>query len=112
MKALLGAIIWLLLCWTVAHSMDVMLQWNANKEPNLAGYKMYYKGMGVTPWIYHSTVMAPATTGTISGLSDAGRYLFAVTAFNNMSTESGLSNIVKINVPSARRSAGGSFRMR
>lgn len=112
MKSLILSIAVVLLLWTVAHSMNVLLQWDPNRESNLAGYKVYYKGMGITPWIYHSTVIAPTTTATITGLTTDGRYLFYVTAFNNVSTESNPSNIVRVNVRDAKRTAGGNFGMR
>ena len=80
----------------------VTLQWDANTDTDLAGYKVYYQadsstpqpfqGAGATPTI----VLKPATTATISGLDSAHAYYFAVTAYNTAGVESAYSNIVSI----------------
>jgi Dockerin type I domain/Purple acid Phosphatase, N-terminal domain/Fibronectin type III domain len=70
---------------------DVVLQWDANTETDLAGYKVYYgtvSGSYGTP-----VVIGLQTTYTVSGLAP-GTYYFAVTAFNTSGVQSGFSNEV------------------
>jgi len=72
------------------------LKWDANTEPDLAGYK-----------VYHSAESAPLegtlpldvnnqTIATISGLDPAKSYKFAVSAYNTAGQESSFSNIVSL----------------
>jgi hypothetical protein len=93
-KALLGLaviILVLLLVPPVAHAGDVVLQWDANTETDLAGYKVYY---GSASGTYGSpVVIGKVTTHTLSQLP-AGTYYFAVTAYNTSGLESGFSNEV------------------
>ena len=82
----------------------VALSWDANSEPNLGGYKVYYKAdssslpfdgaealEGPSPLIVHDL-----TTATISGLDPARPYYFAVTAYDSTGNESIYSNIVTV----------------
>jgi hypothetical protein len=70
---------------------DVTLAWDANSEPDLAGYKVYY---GTASGIYGTPiVIAAQTTYTITGLAP-GTYYFAVTAYNTAGLESSFSNEV------------------
>jgi hypothetical protein len=70
---------------------DVVLQWDANTETDLAGYKVYY---GTASGSYGTPVVVGLqTTYTVSGLAP-GTYYFAVTAFNTSGAESGFSNQV------------------
>lgn len=67
------------------------LSWNANTEPDLAGYKVY---IGTASGSYGSpTPVGIVTSYTASGLSD-GTYFFAVTAVDTSGNESGFSNEV------------------
>jgi hypothetical protein len=84
---------------------SVILEWDPNSEADLAGYKVYSSRTGRPPFTYRQTVMAPAVTCTLANISTSLPHVFAVTAFNNMSTESAYSNRVKISVPHARISA-------
>jgi hypothetical protein len=93
------------------YAADVTLQWDANTESDLAGYKVYYK-TGLSGEPYNGT---GATEGaspiemalaqdenpdqgivefTLHGLADAVTYFFAVKAYDNEtpSLESGYSN--------------------
>ena len=64
--------------------------WNANSEPDLAGYLVYH---GTFPGIYYESfdVPAPTTTKDITGLTDYQIHYFAVSAYDTSANESGKS---------------------
>src|SRR2546425_1767923 len=71
---------------------QVTLAWNANTEPDLAGYKLYY---GLSSGSYQFSVdVGNQTSHTLSGLLDGRIYYFAATAYNVSLAESGFSNEV------------------
>ena len=82
--------------------MDITLAWDANTEPNLAGYMVYYDTDGSgAPYDGDDAVegespidVGDLTEFTLSGLSDGQVYFFAVTAYNDENLESGYSNEV------------------
>ena len=79
-----------------AFASNVALQWDANTESDLAGYKVYYSPEsspleGTTPLDVNNQTIA-----TISGLDPAKSYKFAVSAYNTSGVESPFSNIVTI----------------
>jgi hypothetical protein len=62
-----------------AHARDVILGWNANTEPKLAGYKLYY---GTASRQYKTSIdVGKVITYTLSGLP-TGTYYFALTAYS------------------------------
>lgn len=68
---------------------NAALSWNANTEPDLSGYKVYY---GTSSGNYGAPIDVGNTTNhTITGLAD-GTYYFAVTARDTSGNESGFSN--------------------
>jgi hypothetical protein len=82
--------------------MDITLAWDANTEPNLAGYKVYYDsdgsgepygGTGATEGDSPIDV-GNVTEFTLYGLSDGEVHFLAVTAYNDEGLESGYSNEV------------------
>ncbi len=74
---------------------DITLAWDANAEPDLAGYKVY---VGTASRTYGTPVtIGTATTYTITGLAP-GTYYFSVTAWNGAGQESGYSNEVTATV--------------
>src|SRR2546425_1167378 len=82
----------LVLVPTVAYAGQVNLAWDANTEPDLAGYKVYY---GNASGIYQTPIdVDNVTTYTVTGLQDGLTYFFAVTAYNTSDSESGFSNEV------------------
>jgi hypothetical protein len=93
----------ILLCVTASvYALDVTLAWDANTEPDLAGYKLYYKtgspgppygGTGATEG--NSPIdVGNVTQFTIHGLSNGITYHFAATAYDTENLESGYSNEV------------------
>ena len=77
-----------------AAASSVQLAWDANSEPDLAGYVLVY---GTAPGVYTQSVSlaATATTHEVSGLSD-GTYYFAIRAFNAAGLQSAYSNEVAV----------------
>ena len=93
------------LAWcTPTYALDVTLQWDANTEADLAGYRVYYKAETSGP-SYNGTGAvegnSPIDVGnrteiTLHGLDEDVTYFFAVTAYNTDQLESGFSNQVSI----------------
>ena len=84
--------------------MDVTLEWDANTEPDVDGYKVYYDTDSGHP--YHGTeadegksgeieVDKNTTTITLHGLPDGQVYFFVVTAYDTEGLESDYSNEVE-----------------
>jgi len=75
-------------------SQSLTLDWDANTEPDLAGYKVY---RSTTQGVYGTpiaSVSAGTTTFTASGLQTGTTYYFVVTAYNTSFSESAHSNEV------------------
>ena len=71
---------------------QVTLAWDANTDPDLAGYKLYY---GNSSGSYQFSVdVGNVTSYTLSGLLEGQIYYFAATAYNVSQNESGFSNEV------------------
>jgi hypothetical protein len=69
--------------------MDVTLTWTLNNEPNLAGYKVFYRQDGQS-YIYNEPYWETTEpTRIIYDLDETKTYYFVVRAFN---TEDFLSN--------------------
>ena len=69
---------------------SVTLQWDANTETDLAGYKVYY---GAVSRAYGTPIAVGLVTSyQVKGLTTPGVYFFAVTALNTAGQESGFSN--------------------
>ena len=88
--------------YSTSWAMSVELQWDANTETDLAGYKVYYKvdsstvpfdGVGAVEGASPIDVQNQTTT-TVSGLDPSHSYTFAVTAYNTSGVESDYSNTV------------------
>jgi type II secretory pathway predicted ATPase ExeA len=90
---------------TTMNLIGVSLEWDANTEPDLAGYKVYYKigssgepydGTGATEG--NSPVdIGNVTTYKLHGLAEDVTYFFVVTAYDTEGLESEYSNEVTIN---------------
>ncbi|KAA0890514.1 Ig-like domain-containing protein [Oryzomonas rubra] len=83
---------------------SIVLQWDADTDPNVTGYKVYYQadsatqpfqGTGATQGAAPLDVQS-LTTATITGLDPAHAYYFAVAAYNASGVESSYSNIASI----------------
>jgi hypothetical protein len=95
----------LLLCFVkLGYAKDVILEWDPNTEPDLAGYKVYYK-TGSSGEPYNGTGAAEGdspvdvgnvTTYTLHGLADGLTYFFVVTADDTEDLESDYSNEVTL----------------
>src|SRR3989454_10789310 len=94
-RALFVACVLTVLCSlapAVANAAQVTLAWDANTDPDLAGYKLYY---GLSSGSYQSSVdVGNVTSYTLPGLLDGRIYYFAATAYNVSLAESGFSNEV------------------
>jgi len=89
------SVIALLFCLvTPCHAMDITLAWDANTEPNLAGYKVYYDTDGSGAPYSNEIDVGDVTEFTLSNLPDGEVHFFAVTAYNDENLESGYSNEV------------------
>lgn len=91
-----------LLFASIALADDVTLAWDANTEPDLAGYQIYYKtessgepydGTGAAEGDSPIDV-GNVTVFTIHGLVEGVAYYFVATAYDTEGLESGYSNEV------------------
>jgi len=115
-KSFLLSVAFLFCFAATAHALDVTLQWDANTEPNLAGYKIYYdtdpgapyNGTGAQegnspidiPLAQDENPDPDVVEYTVHNLPD-GTYYFAATAYDNSvpPLESGYSNEVDTTTP-------------
>jgi len=94
----------LIMLYSSCCAATVALSWDANTEPTLAGYRVYYKSgstllpfdgteatEGVSPIDVRSS-----TTATVSGLDPDKSYYFTVTAYDSLGVESDYSRIVYV----------------
>jgi hypothetical protein len=73
----------------------VTLTWNANTEPDLAGYKVYQAtASGAYPPTPIATVLKPATSYVATGLQVGTTYFFVITSYDTAGNESAPSNEV------------------
>jgi Fibronectin type III domain/Dockerin type I domain len=96
----LGAVVFIILMLlfpTVAQAGDVALKWNSNSESDLGGYKIYF---GTASRTYRAPVVVGKQTSYTLSQLPAGKYYFAVTAYNAAGLESAFSNEVSAVVAS------------
>jgi hypothetical protein len=89
------AIVAALCCWAIlaeAATTSVTLQWDANTEPDLSGYKLYEGTLAAGPWALKQTLGKVATT-VVPAVPDGPR-CWVVTATDTFGNESGFSNSV------------------
>ena len=80
-----------------APTQSVTLAWDANTEPDIAGYRVYY---GTVSRQYSQSLDAGnTTTASISGLASGTTYFFAATALDTAGLESDYSNEVQYTTP-------------
>jgi fibronectin type 3 domain-containing protein len=76
---------------------DANASWDANTEPDLAGYKIHY---GTESGTYTTTLdVGDSTTVTIDSLQANTTYYFAVTAYDQAGNESVFSDEVELFIP-------------
>ncbi len=87
---------------------SLRLAWDANVEPNIAGYRLYY---GNTSGQYTQSMdVGNVTLATVSGLTEGLTYFFAVTAYNTFGLESDPSNEISYTAPvSSYAAAAGRY---
>lgn len=86
------------LAW-VPRAPGLSLAWDADPDPSIAGYRLYY---GEASGVYSSRIdVGPATIASVSGLSAGVSYYFAVTAYDTNGLESGFSSEIRYTVPTA-----------
>jgi hypothetical protein len=74
-----------------------MLAWDANVEPDIAGYRLYY---GTVSGEYTEMVdVGTSTTASLPSLPVGATYFFAVTAYNADGLESQFSNEASFTQP-------------
>jgi hypothetical protein len=75
----------------------VPLQWNANTDPTVVGYNLYYGGASRT--YTNVTDVGNVTNVVVGGLSEGKTYYFAVTAYDAYGDESDFSDETVFIVP-------------
>ena len=70
------------------------LSWDANREPNIAGYKIYQATTSGAYGAPIATLTVDDTRYTVTGLEGGVTHFFAVTAYNSNGAESSFSNEV------------------
>ncbi len=78
---------------------SLRLNWNANTEPDLAGYKIYRARSSGAYGAAVATVPANTTSFVATGLERGGTYFFVITAFDSAGNESVRSAEVTAVVP-------------
>ncbi len=74
---------------------NIIIAWDANTEPDLAGYNVYHSVNGDTDFSRIAETSSDSTSFTVIGLTP-GINSLAVTAFDTSDNESGFSNVVSV----------------
>jgi fibronectin type 3 domain-containing protein len=77
---------------------SVTLQWNANTEPDLGGYKVYKATSSGSYGAAIATLPASATSYVASGLQTGVTYFFVISAFDTAGNESTRSAEVTVSL--------------
>lgn len=94
---MLTAIFLTILFPALALGADITIQWDANTEPDLAGYYVYQAnrmGDTTTSWQRITPTLVTETSFVVTGLDD-GNYAWLVTAVDTQGNESFVSNMVE-----------------
>jgi len=73
---------------TVAHGFEPSFAWNANTEPDLAGYRVFYREQGQNYDYNNPAWEGTETTCTITGLDGNTTYYFVSRAYDTAGNES------------------------
>lgn len=68
---------------SAALASDANLTWDANTEPELLGYKIYWGNTRGGPYT-NSIDVGNVTQHTVAGLSESATFYFAATAYGNV----------------------------
>jgi hypothetical protein len=82
---------------TLSRAMDVTIQWQANTEPDLAGYRLYQAdriGDHTGAWV-QITEVGLVTTCTVT-VADNQNFAWLLTAYDTSDNESFVSNMVEL----------------
>ena len=71
-----------------AFAVDVCLEWNPNSEPDLAGYKIFYRESGQAYDYSNPAWQGQETTCRVSGLIQGDSYYFTGRAYDTEGYES------------------------
>jgi hypothetical protein len=88
------------------YAMDITLRWAPNNEPNLAGYKVFYRKDGKSYNYKKPYWETTDTECTVYDLDKTKTYYFVVRAFDNDGTTSSNSNEVMLKASTAVNSPG------
>ncbi len=114
MKLMLSLILLLFHFATSAYAIDITLRWSPNNEPNLAGYRAFYREESQTYDYENPYWESTDPSCTIYDLDETKTYYFTVRAFDTNGSESADSNEVCLirgvsaNPPPAENIGGGS----
>lgn len=101
---LVASILSLHMFTAAAHAAQISLEWDANGEPDLSGYRVYY---GTSSGHYTASVdVGNSTHCVISNLVQGVTYYFAATAYDSEENESGFSDEIVYAVPAAVPGSG------
>jgi hypothetical protein len=82
-----------------SHAASIQLAWDANGEPDVAGYRVYF---GTAANSYPNSVDAgPATEAELDGLVPGVFYYLSVTAYSSSGVESSFAEPITYRVPAA-----------
>lgn len=95
-KSIVIAIFIVTLYAVAAFSAQILVTWDANTEPDLAGYKVY---CGTASGQYGAPVTVTTPSYTFQGATDKTTYYVAVSAIDTSGNESALSDEVSVYVP-------------
>ena len=91
---------------SAVHAAQISLEWDANGEPDLAGYTVYY---GTSSGNYTASAdVGNNTHCVISNLEPGVTYYLAATAYDSEGNESGFSDEIVYAVPAAESGPGSS----
>ena len=93
MKAITLILAILLMAVPASAATNVSFQWDANTEPDLAGYRIYRSATSGSGYVLKGTVLHPSTQFTETDVPD-GTWYWVATAFDTDDLESGYSNEV------------------
>ena len=78
----------ILLSTTIAHGLDLSFEWDLNTEPDLAGYRVFYREKGQNYDYNNPAWQGTQTTCTITDLNENTTYYFVSKAYDTAGNES------------------------